>query len=334
MTSVLGLDSELGETPDDLVRSLITELGGRGDVHDLRRPSGGASRETWSFTHVVDDHAHRLVLRRDPINRPERHGSMALEVDAIRAAAARHVPVPHVVACGHDFGGTGSDFVITELIDGEVLGPRIVRLPELGAARARFGRECGELLARIHSIDAASVPDAAVTDPLGEQREVFEALDCPSAAVALAFRLLHDHLPTQHDPVLVHGDFRNGNLIVDESGVRAVLDWELVHLGDPLDDLGWLCTQAWSFGGANPVGGIGTYDELLDGYADVAGWRPKLRDIWWWQLLGSVRWAVACLRAAARFDTGDRRTIDTAALARRSSENELDILRMIKVLRW
>lgn len=334
MTPTLEPVNGLGETPDDVVRALVTELGGRGTVRELRRLSGGASRETWSFVHAVDDRVRRLILRRDPIDGPERHGSMSLEVDSIRAAEACKVPVPHVIACGDDFGGTGTDFVITEFVNGEALGSRIVRSPALAAARERFGFECGVLLARIHTIDASAVPDARSTDPLGEQQGVFETLGCPSAAVALAIRLLRDHPPTHHDLVVVHGDFRNGNLMVGETGITAVLDWELVHLGDPLDDLGWLCTQAWSFGGPLPVGGIGTYDQLLDGYAEVAGWRPDLHDVWWWQLLGSVRWAVACLRAAVRFGTGAGRTIDSAALARRSSENELDILRVIEVLEW
>lgn len=335
MTTTLELDSELGESPDDVARHLVAELGGRGAVRELRRLSGGASRETWSFIHVDGDHDHRLVLRRDPVDGPQRHGSMALEVAAIRAAEARGVPVPYVIASGDDLGGTGTAFVITERVDGEALGPRIVRSSGLSAARERFAVECGAILARIHRIEPGELPDAPRTDPLEEHQQVFESLGCPSAAVGLAFRLLRDCPPRRSgSPVIVHGDFRNGNLIVGEEGIRAVLDWELVHLGDPLDDLGWLCTQAWSFGGPDPVGGIGSYEDLLDGYESVAGWRPELDDLWWWQLLGSVRWAVACMRAAARVATDDGRTIDAAALARRSSENEIDILRVIEALRW
>jgi aminoglycoside phosphotransferase (APT) family kinase protein len=334
VTATLELDNEFDETPDDVARSLLAELGDRGELRELRRLASGASRETWSFTHVVDGSEHRLVLRRDPVDRPERHGSMALEVNAIRSADDSGVPVPSVIASGDDFGGTGTGFVITEFVEGESLGPRIVRSPALVGARERFGFECGAILARIHRIDVAHVPGAPRTDPLAELVGLVAGLGSPSAAVGLALRLLLDHSPTEHAEVVTHGDFRNGNLIVDETGIRAVLDWELVHLGHPLDDLGWLCTRAWSFGGPHPVGGIGTYDQLLDGYESVAGSRPGLDDVRWWQLLGSVRWAVACLRAASRFDDGTGRTIDAAALARRSSENELDILHLIDVLRW
>jgi aminoglycoside phosphotransferase (APT) family kinase protein len=327
------------ETPEDVAKHLVAELGGDGEVHDLRRLSGGASRETWAFVHRVghDDRSvdQRLVLRRDPPNvTTPRHGSMALEVDALVAAATHDVPVPTVVASGADFGGTGTDFVITEHVDGETLGPRIVRRPDLAEARSRFGTECGATLARIHRIDPASVPDAATIDPLGAEEERFAALGTPSAAVGLAMRLLREHQPTQVPDVVCHGDFRNGNLIVDRTGIRAVLDWELVHVGDPVSDLGWLCTQAWAFGGAEPVGGIATYDQLLDGYASEAGWRPALADVLWWQLHGSVRWAVACLAAADRYTTGERRSIDAAALARRVSENELDLLDVIEELGW
>ncbi len=326
------------ETPEDVAEHLVAALGGDGEVVDLRHLSGGASRETWAFVHRAcrggRQLEQRLVLRRDPVNGTERHGSMALEVEALNAAIGEDVAVPPVVVSGEDFGGTGTAFVITEHVDGETLGPRIVRRPDLADARQRFGRDCGRTLARIHRIDPAAVPMATTIDPLGAEEERFVALGTPSAAVGLAMRLLREHQPSQRPDVVCHGDFRNGNLIVDAAGLRAVLDWELVHIGDPVSDLGWLCTRAWAFGGPQPVGGIATYDELLDGYADEAGWRPELADVRWWQLHGSVRWAVACLAAADKYATGERRSIDAAALARRVSENELDLLDVIEELGW
>ena len=87
----------------------------------------------------------------------------------------------------------------------------------------------------------------------------------------LVRRWLIDHRPPPVEPVVVHGDFRLGNLIVGDDGLRAVIDWELAHLGDPMEDLGWLCVKAWRFGQRPPVAGLGEYDELFAAYTEAGG---------------------------------------------------------------
>ena len=94
---------------------------------------------------------------------------------------------------------------------------------------------------------------------------------------------------------VVHGDFRNGNLIIGPDGVRAVLDWELAHLGDPMEDLGWLCVKAWRFGSALPVGGFGAVER--PGRRLRGGVGPTVdRDVLhWWEVLGTLRWGIICI---------------------------------------
>jgi aminoglycoside phosphotransferase (APT) family kinase protein len=129
---------------------------------------------------------------------------------------------------------------------------------------------------------------------------------------------------------LVHGDLRLGNIMVDSSGLTAVLDWELAHIGDPMEDLGWLCVRAWRFGGSNPVAGIGSYDELFDAYENVSGIRPQLDAMRWWEVLGTLKWGIICIRQAATHLQGIARSHELAAIGRRVCENEYDLLEYLE----
>jgi aminoglycoside phosphotransferase (APT) family kinase protein len=136
-------------------------------------------------------------------------------------------------------------------------------------------------------------------------------------------RLLRDDA---YAAALVHGDFRLGNLIVGADGLHAVLDWELAHRGDPMLDLGWLSTKVWRFGGPDPVGGFGTRAELMAGYADGGGTPPDEATQRWWEVYGTVRWALLCRRQAARYLSGAESSIEFAVLGRRVCEQEFDVL--------
>jgi aminoglycoside phosphotransferase (APT) family kinase protein len=131
---------------------------------------------------------------------------------------------------------------------------------------------------------------------------------------------------------VVHGDFRNGNLVVGPDGVRAVLDWELVHVGDPMEDLGWLCTRAWRFGGAPPVGGFGEYDDLVAAYEKRSGVAVDRDVLRWWELLGTVKWGVICVVQANRHLVGGQRSVELAAIGRRVCEQEYDCLNLLEEL--
>jgi aminoglycoside phosphotransferase (APT) family kinase protein len=125
---------------------------------------------------------------------------------------------------------------------------------------------------------------------------------------------------------LVHGDFRLGNLIVGPDRIEAVLDWELVHLGDPLEDLGWLCARPWRFRGPGPVGGMGEYDDLLAAYERESGTAVDGEELRWWEVFATLRWGVICLLQAARHLSGSERSVELAAIGRRVAETELDLL--------
>jgi aminoglycoside phosphotransferase (APT) family kinase protein len=294
---------------------------GTGPVTGLRRLTAGASRETWLFE--AGDEA--LVLRRDP---PARQDPvvMAREAACLRAAAAHGVPVPRLRAAGDGTDGVGSPYLVMDRVEGETLAPRLLRDDRYAAARDGLARELGRVLARIHRIPAAEVPGVVETDRLADLRATHDGFGEARPAVELALRWLVEHRPDPVPSTLVHGDFRNGNLVVGEDGLRAVLDWELARTGDPREDLGWLCAKVWRFGAAAPVGGFGPREELFDGYAEVAGTRPDAAAVHWWEVFAAVHWAVICRVQAQRHLTGGEESVELAVLGRRAAEAEHDAL--------
>jgi aminoglycoside phosphotransferase (APT) family kinase protein len=254
---------------------------------------------------------------------------MELEAASQRAAAAAGMPVPAVFGASDDTSALGYGYLISARVPGETIPRRILRsaTPD---ARLRLLAQCATALAALHAADPDSVPGLPVHDPLVLWPEWMDALGQPSAVFEVALRWLRNHRPAPQRAAIVHGDFRLGNLMVDESGLAAVLDWELVHRGDPLEDLGWFCVRAWRFGeDGRPAGGLGSIEEFVAGYERATGtWvdRDALR---WWQVLGTLRWGVLCQYQAHRHLSGQARSVELAAIGRRAAENEWDLLDLL-----
>jgi len=301
------------------------------EVTGLIRMSGGASRETWSFDARHDDGTiEPLILRRDPPGSIGLAASqMALEARALAAAAGAGVPVPRILASGDDDAALESPYIVMERIDGETIPRRILREEAYAGARQVLAAQCGQVLARIHRVDPDAVGGLDRTDPLGRFREALDVLGEPHPAFELGLRWLDANRPPPGPAGVVHGDFRNGNLIVGPEGIRAVLDWELVHAGDPLEDLGWLCVRAWRFGVDRPVGGFGDYDDLIGAYEEESGTRVDRAALRWWEVLGTLKWGVICIMQAARHASGAVRSVELAAIGRRVCENEWDLLNLL-----
>ena len=321
--------SERGdERVDALAGALAAVLGAApGGVTGLRRLSGGASRETWAFD--VDDRP--LILQRE---RPGgiRTAGMATEATLLRAAATEGVPVPGVVASdadatgAHD-GALGSAWMVVERVEGETIARKILRDDAFAAARPLLAAQCGEALARIHRIAPEAVPGLGGGDQVAQLRATLDAAGEPHPAFELGFRWLERNRPATVGAreAVVHGDFRNGNLVVGPDGLRAVLDWELAHRGDPLEDLGWLCVRAWRFGAEPRVGGFGPVDELVGAYEATTGETVDRDALHWWEVLGTLKWGIICVVQAATHLTGVIRSIELAAIGRRVCEVEHDL---------
>jgi aminoglycoside phosphotransferase (APT) family kinase protein len=321
--------------PDRLGAACARHLGTTATIDGLRRLTGGASRETWSFEAVsVDGAREGLVLRRDPganVGSADR----STEYRLIEAAGAAGVPVPAVRFLLAPDDELGDGFVMTR-IEGETIPRRILRDDEYAAARAGMTAAYGTIAARIHAIDPATLPELAVQGP-GEQiaqyRSILDTLGEPHPAFELGLRWLEEHVPESAagtEARLVHGDFRNGNFIVGPEGIRAVLDWELAHLGDPVEDLGWLCVKSWRFGNVDRVvGGFGSASELLDAYEAASGHRVTEEQLRYWETFGVLKWGVICEMQCFSHLHGLVRSVELAALGRRIAETEWDLLELI-----
>ncbi|HLT15697.1 MAG TPA: phosphotransferase family protein [Acidimicrobiales bacterium] len=319
-----GRDEELAARVEDL----LAAHGDAGRVVGIRRLSGGASRETWAVD--VDGGAHQAGLILQTLRPGTVGGGPGMQGEAalMRAAAEVGVPVPAVVA---DDDGTvlGAPGILTARLEGETIARKLLRDDEWATARARLVGQAAAALAAIHRIDPGVAPTLRGGDQLEQLVQMLDGFDQPLPAFELAIRWLADHRPEQPRTTVVHGDFRLGNLLVDHEGLAGVLDWELAHLGDPVEDLGWYCVRAWRFGSALPAGGMGTREELLDAYEAAGGGRVDPEALRWWELLGTVKWGLICVLQAQVHLSGASRSVELATIGRRVCENEWDVLGLL-----
>ncbi len=301
-------------------------------VTGLSRLAGGASRETWRFDAEVDGEALPLVLRRDPPGRPTAR-ACAHEVRLLEATRVAGVPVPAARWSESDPDVLGAPFVVMNRVEGETIPRRILRDAALAAARERLVGQCAAALARVHAVPLDGL--GFLGEPqtplqlVDAQRLMLDSLGEPHPVFELALRWLGERAPAGRRPGLVHGDFRVGNVSVGPEGLRAVLDWELAHVGDPAEDLGWFCVRAWRFGSdGRPAGGLGTREELLKAYREAGGARVDARDLRFWEVYGTLRWGVMCVIQASVHLSGAVRSVELAAIGRRACEMEWALLEL------
>lgn len=325
------VEPDLAALLGDLARR---RLGGEG-VSGVVRLSAGATQEIWRFNLVNGGMETPLILRRAPgggFRVSETAVGLETEARLIEAAAAGGVPVPPVRCVLQPDDGLGHGFVMG-FVEGETLGGRIARGERFAETRKFLARQCGDILAQIHTLDPGDFPNlrrAAPAEYLAQYTDIYRRSEAPRPVFELAIRWLDERCPPPPEsPKLVHGDFRNGNLMIGPEGVRAVLDWEIAHVADPMEDLGWICVGSWRFGVDDlPVGGFGLREDLWAGY-EAAGGAPVRREhALWWEVFGSLRWGIMCAGMANAFRTVDP-NVERAVIARRASETEVDLMRLI-----
>jgi aminoglycoside phosphotransferase (APT) family kinase protein len=302
----------------------------------LDRLSGGASQETWSFDVLHPDGIVGAILRRAPEGHgaaPGRAAGLGAEAVLMREAHRAGIPSPRVRHVLQPQDGLGHGFIM-ERVEGETIPRKILRDAEFAPARTRLVPQLGRAIAGIHALDGTRLPPlrrVSAASDLADLAREYASFDWPRPVFDFAIRWLGDHLPGPSEAVtLVHGDFRMGNLIIGPEGLRAVLDWELAHLGDPMEDLGWICVNSWRFGEIDrPVGGVGAREDLFAAYEAASGRPVDAARVMFWEVLGTLRWGVMCCGMMQRFRAAPEGAMERAMIGRRASETEIDLLRLL-----
>ena len=328
-------DVGAGDFAQRLTAACSRHLGGSGKLEGLQRLSGGASQEMWSFDFVKPGAARlELVLRRNVRSHLQNLPSET-EFALLGAARAGGVPVPTTRFLLEAADELGSGYAM-DRIEGETIPRKILRDAEFASALPRMAEQAGRILAQIHALDVSAIPglEAPPSDPAQDAithlRTLIDQFGEPHPVFELALRWLAEAKPPASRHALVHGDFRNGNFMVGPDGIRAVLDWELAHVGDPIEDLGWLCVPSWRFGVVDKaVGGFGGIEELCAAYTEAGGRGANPERVHYWMVLGTLRWGVICQAQAFTHRSGLTRSVELAAIGRRVCETEWDLIDQI-----
>ncbi|HYL59501.1 MAG TPA: phosphotransferase family protein [Candidatus Acidoferrales bacterium] len=328
---------------DDFAGSLrgaiARHVGAPGTIHDLQRLTGGANKTTWSFDADVGSKRGQFILQlanprahdeTNPLAGVSPHLTADQDAHLMIAAVKGGVPAPRVRAILEPDDGLGPGYV-TERVEGETLATKILRDEKYSRARATMAAQCGEILAAIHRIPVADVPflmELTPAEHVAVQRKILEFHDFHLPALELGLKWAEAHVPRNSRNTVVHGDFRAGNFIVGEEGIRCVLDWEIGQRGDPMQDLGWVCVKTWRFGGKGPVGGFGKREDLFAAYEKASGHSVDPDHVRFWEAYGSVRWALGCLGMAVR--GMEEVGIERCAIGRRIEEPLWDFFNLIE----
>lgn len=297
------------------VEAYLTRVWGtRTTVEALARIPGGASRETYRFDAVADGERHALILRREPAA-----GLIDTETETeFRAyqSAAGVVPVPRAVALERGGGELGRPFFITERVEGGAVAGSFERAP-FGDHAAAIGAEFFAALGRLAAFDPAGTPLAEHLPAPAANECSRVALDywegvidadqlAPLPVVRAAIRRLRASPPPPAQAVrIVHGDYRSGNLMHDgQGGMLAMFDWEMAHLGDPLEDLGWALDPIWNHFEPGLVCGMVAREAAIATWERTSGMRADPAAMRWWSLFNAVKGRAIWTSAFREFVAG------------------------------
>lgn len=327
MSAAMGERQELEAA---LTRVLARIAPGR--IAGLARLSGGANMESWSIDWRGDDGAaHGFILRRSPS--PEwsagRPFGLSTEAALVQAARAGGVLAPEVATILEPADGLGDGYVMRR-IEAEVSPAAILANPAPSLIHD-IARE----LARIHALPVGALPQGIPTLDtalgLADLKQRFFDYGGDRPIIAAAIRWLETHIPPAAPPVLVHGDFRLGNLMAGPEGLAGVLDWELAHIGDAHEDLAYGCMTVWRFAGHDrPAFGLSDLETLFAAYAEAGGVEVEPARFRFWLVYRTLWWALGCLQMGDIWRKGVDASLERAVIARRTSENELDLLLLLE----
>jgi aminoglycoside phosphotransferase (APT) family kinase protein len=314
------------------LRERLAALLGGVETGSPRLLPGGASKEAWAVDVRTAEGELPLLVRRaaggvihtDTL-------SLEHEFRVIEAAYEAGVRVPRPYGYLAELGGR--EAFVVERVEGETIGRRIVREPELAGAREALPLQLADELARVHALAPEAVPFLRARDVLERFEVELDSVGEPHPAIELGLHWLRDHRPAPLDPVVSHGDFRIGNVVVSACGLEYLLDWEFAHVGDPREDVAWPIVRAWRFGvDERRLGGVGDVEPYLERYVGLTGRPIEVDDLFWWEVLGNVKWATGALTQSRRHLNGQERSVELAVLGRLAAEMEYELLHLLEAV--
>jgi len=322
----------MNENLANILKDKLADASIEGEIINLEPLTGGASKEIWKFEVSANGQSNRYILRRGS----GVEGPLAIKTSdeakiqmTVRTLGAQ---VPEIVAVSTLDEELG-DAYIMKFVDGESIARKILRDEEYKRALPNLAFECGQSIAKIHQADINEfpfLPSKPVFEQINDLYQTYEAFNQPSPVFEYTYLWLLEQNFGEKNDALVHGDFRLGNIIVDKDGLKSVIDWELAHIGNPLQDLGWICGNSWRFGNTDKVvGGFGDLADLLKGYNSISNYQVDENMVKAWQVFGTFRWGVICLIQASAHLTGSVNSVEKAAIGRRVSETEIDIVDLL-----
>ena len=310
----------------------LLEVGIEGKVSNLEPLTGGASKEIWKFEVSNAKQPTKMILRRGSgIEGPlaiKTADEARIQKEVIKVGA----PVPKILAVSKNEEELGDSYIM-HFVEGESIARKILRDKEYKKALPILAYQCGEAIAKIHNVDINNfsfLPKKPAEDQLEDLYSTYQSFEQPSPVFEYAYLWLKEQDFSNFQESLVHGDFRLGNIIVNTDGLQSIIDWELAHIGNPLQDLGWVCGNSWRFGKNDKVvGGFGELEDLLEGYNSISKLKVNKEMVKCWQVFGTFRWGVICLIQAYAHLNGTINSIEKAAIGRRVSETEIDIVDLL-----
>jgi len=317
-------------------------------VSGLCRVMGGASRETWSFDARWREHGQAVqrgfILRRDP-DASLLESDRYLEFRVYQALSCTAIPVPRVYWLETDPSWLERPFFIMGRIDGCQASPQsLAAADRYSGIREEIGRRKAEILAQIHSLDWASLgldflnpppPRQCTLEEITKWERTLERNELePQPVLRAGIQWLRQHLPPPPARVtLVHGDYRTGNFLYTPQGtIEAILDWEMAHLGDPMEDMGWACSRPWRFAGDDRVGGLLDREKFLRLYEQYSGIPVDREAVRFWELLANLKLAVILLTGGRSFVDGRTQNAGMARSGRNADSLSLNVLEIMNVL--
>jgi aminoglycoside phosphotransferase (APT) family kinase protein len=301
--------------------------------------AGGACQDMHRVELATAQGPIKLVLRSDARRSLPASIGRREEYAVVEAARGAGVPTPAVHHLTEGLVRPGAWAYFMDWVDGEAIGRKVVKAPELAAARQRLPEQLTQALARVHTVRPVAHPalfvrrlsGGPIQGGLAFVRGMLDTLREPHPELEYAFRWLAANTPPPGGECLLHGDFRTGNFLVTAEGLAAVLDWEFARWGTPAEDIGWLCIRDWRFGqNALPAGGLATREAFLDAYALASGTQVPMRALHWWEVMGNVRWAAGSIHQGERYLSGEESDLEYVAIARRAPEMAWEALRLLE----